>query len=276
MSKRSLLRLFALLAMLSPAGAVPPEPDWWNEAHASNPASPTTLDIPSVVNANTPNNKGPANIGQAKHMARSAILELRSRGLTQLATDIEGDLVGANKPLASWAAPANPSEQEKQKAPLLLGQLKAIALPFYNRLNSLNPNWVKGQIELNHLPVPATLNTHYWQATADPSDGFYPWNPATPVDTNKAIATIGQLKAVFSLRLDELITYTVPPTLPEINDDPDGDGLTTTQELELGTDPNNADTDGDGIPDGEDLDQLNPEFIALTAATMIHVWSPLE
>ena len=34
-------------------------------------------------------------------------------------------------------------------------------------------------------------------------------------------------------------------------DDPDGDGLTTAQEWGLGTDPWNADTNGDGVPDGE-------------------------
>lgn len=32
--------------------------------------------------------------------------------------------------------------------------------------------------------------------------------------------------------------------------DPDGDGLTTTAEMALGTDPFNSDTDGDGMPDG--------------------------
>jgi hypothetical protein len=35
-----------------------------------------------------------------------------------------------------------------------------------------------------------------------------------------------------------------------VNHDPDGDGLTTEQELVLGTDPQTADTNGDGIPDG--------------------------
>jgi hypothetical protein len=33
-------------------------------------------------------------------------------------------------------------------------------------------------------------------------------------------------------------------------DDPDGDGLTNLQEYQLGTNPNNSDTSGDGIPDG--------------------------
>jgi hypothetical protein len=36
-------------------------------------------------------------------------------------------------------------------------------------------------------------------------------------------------------------------------DDADGDGLTTDQELNAGTDSNNADTDGDGLLDGEEL-----------------------
>ncbi len=39
--------------------------------------------------------------------------------------------------------------------------------------------------------------------------------------------------------------------------DSDGDGLTDLEELELGTDPFSPDTDGDGIPDGEDEDPLN-------------------
>jgi hypothetical protein len=38
------------------------------------------------------------------------------------------------------------------------------------------------------------------------------------------------------------------------NADPDGDGLTNAQELALGTDPNNPDTDDDGFDDGEDTD----------------------
>jgi hypothetical protein len=35
--------------------------------------------------------------------------------------------------------------------------------------------------------------------------------------------------------------------------DPDHDGLTTGQELEIGTDPLNPDTNGDGIPDGPEV-----------------------
>ncbi len=52
------------------------------------------------------------------------------------------------------------------------------------------------------------------------------------------------------------------------NDDPDGDGLTNSQEAALGTDPNDADTDDDGIDDYQETvagadgfitDPLNPD-----------------
>ncbi|MBV9464328.1 MAG: beta-galactosidase, partial [Verrucomicrobiae bacterium] len=39
--------------------------------------------------------------------------------------------------------------------------------------------------------------------------------------------------------------------------DSDGDGITDERELQLGTDPNNADTDGDAIPDGNDAAPLD-------------------
>jgi len=41
--------------------------------------------------------------------------------------------------------------------------------------------------------------------------------------------------------------------------DSDGDGLTNSEEAELGTDPDSADTDGDGISDGEEVEMgINP------------------
>jgi hypothetical protein len=39
--------------------------------------------------------------------------------------------------------------------------------------------------------------------------------------------------------------------------DSDNDGLSDQDEANLGTDPNNPDTDGDGVPDGQDQDPLN-------------------
>jgi hypothetical protein len=49
------------------------------------------------------------------------------------------------------------------------------------------------------------------------------------------------------------------PDYSRAADDPDGDGLTNFQEFQLGTDPLNADTDGDAMPDGWEIAHgLNP------------------
>tara|TARA_Y100000310_G_scaffold341330_1_gene440137 strand:- start:976 stop:2574 length:1599 start_codon:yes stop_codon:yes gene_type:complete len=47
-----------------------------------------------------------------------------------------------------------------------------------------------------------------------------------------------------------------PSPSPDNDDDWDNDGLSNRQELTLGTDPNDPDTDGDGVFDGEDPEPL--------------------
>jgi len=63
--------------------------------------------------------------------------------------------------------------------------------------------------------------------------------------------------------------WTLDPTIPDGDEDPDGDGLTNLEEYLLGTNPSNPDTDGDGMPDGWEVmygfDPLDPSDANLDA-----------
>jgi hypothetical protein len=56
---------------------------------------------------------------------------------------------------------------------------------------------------------------------------------------------------------------TVEPTATPDTSDADGDGLTAVEEATLGTDPNNPDTDGEGLSDGQEVKEIgsNPLLI---------------
>ncbi len=247
-------------ALLTRTGGAPPA--WWSDGD------------PPVITGGNQNNAGPANIGQAKWMIAEALRALDAAApsaANQIRADLDGTppdfpdrIVDRSVPdpkPAGWAG--------KQKAPLLIGQLKALAHPFYNHLNALDKDWVLGQIQENHNGA-AALNTHYWQVFGNPDytdEGFFPWNPSTPPQSNKAPATIGQLKAVFSLRFDGIDSDN--DGLPDwwelkhfgtldynAEDDFDGDGWENSRELLEGTDPRLIDTDGDGVSDSEDGNPL--------------------
>lgn len=216
------------------AQAVPPA--WWGQGN------------PPVIESNSPsNNLGMANIGQAKWMAKSALDALRI-SLPTVADQVEADLVGPGKPIANWDTPTTNDEREAQHAPLLLGQLKAIAAPFYERIHSVQPTWLDAQRILNQLPETGSI---------------YPWTLDSGDDSNRSPATIGQLKAVFSLRFETLATV--------IDSDADGDGLSDRWEQEHGIDSNddgsidplngaNGDPDGDGVKNKDEQEAgTNPK-----------------
>ncbi len=110
-----------------------------------------------------------------------------------------------------------------------LGQLKSVAQPFYDRL------------------------------IAEGVATQYPWTETADDDMDYAVANLGQMKAVFNFELSGDL-------------DTDGDGLPDYAETgtgifvspwDTGTDPNNPDSDGDGIDDATEVanrtDPNNPD-----------------
>lgn len=231
MSSRSLLHLFTFCALLTPALANPPA--WWFNGS------------PPIITGGTANNQAAANIGQAKWVVFEALRALDTAAptiATQIRTDLAGtapnftnriiDLTIPNPKPAGWA--------DQQKVPLLIGQLKAISAPFYTRLHVYDSNWLATERATNGTNTPGSI---------------FPWTTETTDDANKAIANIGQLKAVFSLRFETLTAATV---------DTDGDGLSDEWEIANGFNPNdpsdaNVDPDVDGITNAtENTKGLNP------------------
>ncbi len=66
-------------------------------------------------------------------------------------------------------------------------------------------------------------------------------------------------------RAGTVLGSTPSPATPPVDDagDADGDGLTNAQEAELGTDPNLADSDDDGINDGEEINTYGTDPLNL-------------
>jgi N-acetylmuramoyl-L-alanine amidase len=163
-------------------------------------------------------------------MVKSA-LEALEPILPDTAASIEADLATVID--LSIPDPKTPEWIEKQKAPLLIGQLKAIAHPFYEQLHTVAPTWLEAERITNGTNQPNSI---------------FPWTSETTDDQNKAIALVGQLKAVFALSFEDLEDALL---------DSDGDGLPDLVEISNGFDPLNSDSDSDGVSDLEEfLDEI--------------------
>lgn len=232
----------------------------------SHAADPAWWAARGVKNTSASSNRAPATIGQAKHVAAMALAELQ----TQLSPEDYQALYDDVAAIGNLAVPQTQAEYDNQRHVLLLGQLKAMAKPFYDRLRTLDAPWLSNEMISASIRVTEPGSN---PITYSP----YPWSVAVSDDQNKAVATLGQLKAVFSLRLESIDTdhdgirdtweLRYFPNLDQtFSDDPDGDGLSNTQELALGFNPTvsntTTDTDGDGMLDTWELNNaLNPNDI---------------
>lgn len=246
------LRLFLVLIVCT-GGLFAAPPVWW-------PNNGTQQDAAL--------NYAPANLGQLKNMAKKAKLHMDATlvGGAGFAVDSLVAGFGPDDGISFSAA-----EIAENYAPANIGQIKAVAKPFYDRLKAagFNPN--------------AHLRSH-GLGTGWPYD--YPWTPSTPVASNYAPANLGQLKSVFNFDLSSFDTdqdgvsdawrseFLNGVTVNAgANDDYDGDGLTNFQESIYNLDPKVSDTDYDGRSDAAEIaDGTDPRDAASVSPVRLAYW----
>lgn len=232
--------LFLALSTAAPAA----DPTWWA-------ARGVTTNAPQ-------SNLSPATIGQAKHMVAMALAELQPRLAAPTFQALQADVAT----IVSLAVPATPDDFAKQKQVLLVGQLKALARPFYDRLRALDAPWVNQNMSLASIRLlePGSNPLSY---------SPYPWSVTTTDDSNYSPATLGQLKAVFSLHYEDWgILEPADPPLPSGPNDTDSDGLSDVTEAAIGTSPTLSDSDGDTYIDSVDVYPLDPtRWLALASVS---------
>lgn len=199
-------------------------PTWWLER--------------GVVDTNaTPNDYAPLRAGQLKWLATQAAMAL-SNTVTDFA--ISGSNILAL--VATFSSSNNYCLVKR-------GQLKYAAAPYYDYLSANG---------LTNL-YPAGAGTPY------------PWSNITNAVNDYAVANVGQAKWLFSFDPYSIDSdgnglpdwweqkYFGQRTGTNPAADPDGDGLTNLQEYQRGTNPLLADTDGDGINDGDESNIYNTD-----------------
>ncbi len=214
------IALWLSLVCLSSAQA----PPWWQERGI-------TTGAPSK-------NKAVANVGQFKNFIKQTLIVIKTRNL-ELGNRIETNL----EPLLGRdgvSLPISPDQEwlNKQRRPLKGGQLKAVVKEIYDELHAFDANWLAEER--------VRLGTNI-------SGSLYPWSATTGDDKHHAPVTLGQLKACFALDFSRS-SKMGPVQTPAPGQDSDGDGMTDEYELQnpalspYDASDANADHDKDGLP----------------------------
>ena len=194
-----------------------------------------------LVDGSTPQDTVVVTHGQAKHAVQKAYQYLEAE-----LSEVGGAGTAITALYTTYCTNA-PTDAANDRLPLSIGQLKYLTKPFYDRLNSATVAFDTSVMN----PV---------------STDIYPWTVDQSDDADLTLATIGQLKFVFSF---DLSTWVAPDVdfdgLPDwwetewfgnLSQDQigdfEGDGMTNLEEFENGLNPliNDSmdDPDGDNYP----------------------------
>ena len=211
------------LFMVSKAVLLSTQPSWWADY--------------SLVDGSTRQDTAVATHGQAKHAVQKAYQYLEVE-----LSEIGGAGLAVTTLYTTYCTSA-PTDAANDRLPLSIGQLKYLAKPFYDHLNS----------------AAADFDT---SAMNPASTDIYPWTVEQSDDADRALATLGQLKFVFSFDLSlwlspaddtdrdnildtweqaiidadpEDVISTIADVQPE--DDYDADGLNNQNEFLQGSNP---------------------------------------
>lgn len=243
----------------------PTGPEWWYRPMFSGEVVADAANPGSIHD-----NLTVATIGQAKWMALNALREMNVREPSAAETAGFSYISGYTnaEELHGWLVHLADRDMNQNLSTLTVGQLKALAAPIYQ---AFSRDAMFTPMAPDGIPISLTSLT-------DP-DGNFPWSAHDHADNN-SLATVGQLKYVFSFSLQNWdsdsdgladrweITY-FPDLSTDGTTDYDGDGLTNAEELANNTLPNNADSDDDGTNDGSEIAAGTDPFTPDNAAVVI-------
>lgn len=163
------------------------------------------------------------------------------------------DLRDDGQDIADNLAPAEHLEEDFGEVESLLNQIQAILLELLSKPGAFTGKWACLNVDPAHPFWCGYWTTHTWRVLAErPFDiTVYDYEHNALLVTAGATARPGRTLEIG----EDAYSLIYPLSGP----DDDGDGIPSLVEDQLALDPNNADTDGDGMTDSGELEnQTNP------------------